>query len=267
MPIQGAAIGGLGTLIIIVLGLLLGVNPMALLQQMPQQPAPGPGAPGQVAGVDDEVKEFIGVVLADTEEVWSELFPRELNREYRKPTLVLFSDQVNSACGLASAAVGPFYCPADQQVYLDTSFFQQLSDELGAPGEFAQAYVIAHEIGHHVQNLLGISTEVRRAQQAAGSEAKANELSVRLELQADYLAGVWAHHAQQNWNILEPGDVESALRAAAAIGDDTLQREATGTVRPDSFTHGTSEQRVQWFTRGLKTGEVDINNTFDAVRL
>lgn len=268
MPVQGAAIGGIGALIVIVLGLLLGVNPMALLQQMPQQQvAQAPGAPGQAAGVDDDVKKFIGVVLADTEEVWGELFARELNQEYRKPKLVLFTGQVNSACGQASAAVGPFYCPADQQVYLDTSFFQQLHDELGAPGDFAQAYVIAHEIGHHVQNLLGISNEVRRAQQAARNEAQANDLSVRLELQADYLAGVWAHHAQQNWGILEPGDIEEALVAAEAIGDDTLQRQSTGTVRPDSFTHGSSEQRVRWFTRGLKTGEVDMKNTFETDRL
>lgn len=268
MPVsRGAAVGGLGTLIIIVLGLLLGVNPMALLQQMPQQaPVAAPGQEGAEAGFDDETREFVSVVLADTEEVWTELFERELNRRYEKPTLELFTGATNTACGLGQSAMGPFYCPADKKVYLDASFFEELDRRFGAPGDFAQAYVIAHEVGHHVQNLVGLSEKVQRAQQRVG-KAEANDLSVRLELQADYLAGVWAHHAQQNWQILEPGDIEEALNAANAIGDDTLQRQAGGRVVPDSFTHGSSEQRIRWFTNGLKSGELNLNNTFETDRL
>lgn len=199
-------------------------------------------------------------MLADTEEVWTEQFARA-GRTYRKPTLVLFRDQVRSACGFASAASGPFYCPADQQVYIDLAFYQDMKDKLGAPGDFAQAYVIAHEVGHHVQNLLGISEDVHARQQRV-DKVEANELSVRLELQADFLAGVWAHHAEQKWQILEPGDIEEALNAATAIGDDRLQQQSRGTVVPESFTHGTSKQRVRWFTRGLKTGDMNAGDTF-----
>jgi predicted metalloprotease len=203
-------------------------------------------------------------VLADTEDVWNQLFPQLTGRAYREPTLVLFRDAVQSACGSQSAAVGPFYCPGDSKVYLDMDFFDTRAAELGAPGDFAQAYVLAHEVGHHVQNLIGISDDVR-SQQARAGEAKGNELSVRLELQADYLAGVWAHHADRALGILERGDVEEALRAASKIGDDTLQRRARGRVMPESFTHGTSEQRVRWFRRGLESGDLRQMDTFSVL--
>lgn len=254
--------GGLGTLLIIVIGLLLGVNPLALLQQAQVAApvnAPNAGPPDPAA--EDERTKFVRVVLADTEDVWNDLFQRE-GRTYQDPTLVLFSGRVQSACGMASAAVGPFYCPSDGKVYLDLSFFEELSDRFGAPGDFAEAYVIAHEIGHHVQKLLGISDQVS-AMQARSGKAESNQLSVRLELQADFLAGVWAHHAQRMRNILEDGDVEEALRAATAIGDDRLQKESQGYVVPDSFTHGTSAQRVRWFRRGLQTGDMRAGDTFE----
>lgn len=255
--------GGLGVLVLIVLGLVFGIDPQSLLQIVQQQP--DAVAPAPADGPDDEQKQFVSVVLADTEDVWSDLFERA-GREYRKPHLVLYSGQVNSACGFASAAVGPFYCPGDERVYLDTSFFQQLSDQFAAPGDFAKAYVIAHEIGHHVQNLLGISEQVQ-AMRRRGTEVEANELSVRLELQADFYAGVWAHHAQRMKNILEAGDIEDGLRAASAVGDDRLQRQARGYVVPDSFTHGTSEQRARWFRRGYETGDMSQGDTFAADRL
>jgi predicted metalloprotease len=237
--------GGLGTLILIVVVMLLGGNPMALLQQAPQ-----PGRAGVVEDPAQEaLKQFTATVLADTEDVWNSLFA-QIGREYREPTVVLFSGQVRSACGFSSAAVGPFYCPADEKIYLDLSFFQELSDRFGAPGDFAQAYVIAHEVGHHVQNLLGTAERVENLRRGA-SRDRANELSVRMELQADFLAGVWAHHAQRTKDILERGDIEEAIAAAEAIGDDRLQRQAQGYVTPDSFTHGSSAQRVRWFRRGL----------------
>ncbi len=216
--------------------------------------------PGDPA--EEERKEFVSVVLGYTEDVWEDLF-RKMNKEYVKPKLELFRDATQSGCGNASSAVGPFYCPADQKVYLDLGFFQELKEKFKAPGDFAEAYVVAHEVGHHVQNLLGISDKVHAAQSRA-SKAEANELSVRLELQADFLAGVWAHHAQKIKSILEVGDVESGLRAATAIGDDRLQMEAQGYVVPDSFTHGTSKQRVRWFTKGLKTGDYSQGDTFNA---
>jgi predicted metalloprotease len=247
--------GGIGSIILILLVLVLG-GPKAALQLLNQQGPPGaaaPGAPGQVAEANDETTQFVKTVLADTEDVWDEQF-RAAGRQYQRPTLVLFDGEVKSACGFATAAVGPFYCPADEKVYLDTAFFRELETRFRAPGEFAEAYVIAHEIGHHVQNLLGWSDKVQNAQRRVG-EQEANQLSVRLELQADYLAGVWAHHAQEARNILERGDIEAALAAANAIGDDKLQQEARGRVRPDSFTHGTSAQRVRWFKRGLQTGD------------
>jgi predicted metalloprotease len=253
--------GGLTTLVLVLLVWALGGDPMALLQQMNQGPPPGgqagplgPGAPGEDAGIDDQAKEFVSVVLADTEDVWNEQF-RKLGQTYRDPKLVLFSDQVQSACGFTTAAVGPFYCPADQKVYLDMAFFRELEQRFRAPGDFAKAYVIAHEVGHHVQNSLGWGDEVRRAQQRA-DKVEVNRLSVRMELQADYLAGVWAYHANRARNILERGDIEAALTAASSIGDDRLQRESTGRVVPDSFTHGSSAQRVRWFTRGIKTGDL-----------
>jgi predicted metalloprotease len=238
--------------------MLLGGDPMALLQQI--DPGGGgqvgpldPGAPIDPANdPDGDRKEFVRTVLADTEDVWRAQF-KQFGRRYEDPTLVLFSGAVESACGQASAAVGPFYCPGDSKVYLDMSFFRELEAKFSAPGDFAQAYVVAHEVGHHVQNLLGYSDRVQNARQRS-SKAEANKQSVRLELQADYLAGVWAHHANQARRFLEEGDIEAALDAATAIGDDKLQKQARGYVVPDSFTHGSSAQRVRWFSRGLKTG-------------
>ena len=210
--------------------------------------------------------QFVRVVLAETEDVWNTLFRQEMGRDYPEPTLVLFSGAVQSACGFAQAAVGPFYCPLDQQVYIDLSFYDDLRRRFGAPGDFAQAYVIAHEVGHHVQNVLGIADEVRGAQQRV-SQGEANQLSVRLELQADCFAGVWARQTQQTTGILEPGDIEEALNAAAAIGDDRLQRQSQGTINPESFTHGTSAQRMQWFRQGFESGDPQTCNTFDAAAL
>jgi hypothetical protein len=204
--------------------------------------------------------DFVSVVLADTEDAWQELFRRG-GKAYRKPTLVLFTDAVESACGYADSAVGPFYCPKDEKVYIDLGFYRELKDRFHAPGDFAQAYVIAHEVGHHVQNLLGISEKVQNAR-ASLNEAEGNRLSVRLELQADCLAGVWAHHANRARNILEAGDLEEALGAASAIGDDRLQKQTRGFVVPDTFTHGTSEQRVRWFQAGIESGDMNRCNTF-----
>jgi predicted metalloprotease len=266
--------GGLGTLAIILIAIFLGIDPQALLG--PGGPlAPAPGGPGMQApgpegaprpsGADDELKKFVSVVLADTEDVWNKLF-QDMGRSYREPKLVLFTGQVQSACGFASAAVGPFYCPGDERVYLDLGFFNELSNRFRAPGEFAEAYVIAHEIGHHVQRLMGITDRVDRMRMRSG-RGEANALSVRLELQADFLAGVWAHHAQQMRNILERGDIDAAIRAATAIGDDRLQYQAQGYVVPDSFTHGTSAQRVRWFTRGFETGDIAEGDTFNAEEL
>jgi predicted metalloprotease len=222
----------------------------------------GPLEPGSAGTADDEGKQFVAVVLKDTEDVWGALFERA-GKTYEPPHLVLFRGQVESGCGLAGTAVGPFYCPMDRKVYIDLSFYDDLRDRFGAPGDFAQAYVIAHEIGHHVQNLLGISERVSSMRGQVSSE-EYNRLSVRLELQADFLAGVWAHHAERAKRILEAGDFEEALGAASAIGDDRLQREATGTVTPDSFTHGTSAQRVRWFRRGFETGDFSQGDTFAA---
>jgi predicted metalloprotease len=251
--------GGLGAIVIIVLALLFGVDPRMLTQMMPTEtsvPASGPAQPGQ----RDEMSEFVSVVLADTEDTWNELFRRG-GETYREPTLVLFSGAVESACGFAQAAVGPFYCPADQKVYIDLSFYQDLRSRFQAPGDFAQAYVIAHEIGHHVQNLMGIAQKVHQAQQRVSQE-QANALSVRMELQADCLAGIWAHHANRTRQILEQGDVEEALNAASQIGDDRMQMRGRGYVSPDSFTHGSGEQRVRWFRTGLESGELRQCDTF-----
>lgn len=260
----GGGLGGLGVVVVIVY-LLLGGDPSRLMTEAPtslqvEQPA---GAP--VDASSDEAAQFVSVVLADTEDVWRELF-QQMGQTYREPRLVLFTDQVRSACGQASAAVGPFYCPGDQRVYIDLSFYDVLSRRFGAAGDFAQAYVIAHEVGHHVQNLLGITDQVD-AERGRVSERELNQLSVRLELQADFLAGVWAHHAQRRFDILEPGDIEEALTAANAIGDDTLQRQGQGRVVPDSFTHGTSAQRVRWFRLGFETGDVSRGDTFAADQL
>jgi predicted metalloprotease len=265
----GVAIGGgIGTLLIVLVATFLGADPRQVLNMLQnnQQAAPnqaGPPVPGDPA--EEERVAFVKVTLGYTEDVWDDVF-QKLNKEYVKPKLELFRGNTQSGCGFASAAVGPFYCPADRKVYLDLGFFEELKKKFKAPGDFAEAYVIAHEVGHHVQNLLGISDKVHAAQNGASKE-QANELSVRLELQADFLAGVWAHHAQETKQILEVGDVESGLRAATAIGDDKLQMEAQGYVVPDSFTHGTSKQRVRWFTKGLKTGDINQGDTFNADEL
>jgi hypothetical protein len=257
--------GGLGTVILVVVALLLGVNPQELLQQMPASQSATETASRPRSPEEDQLGQFVSVVLADTEDVWRAQF-QSRGRQYREPKLVLFTEQVQSACGFASAAVGPFYCPGDEKVYIDLEFYRELQDRFGAPGDFAQAYVIAHEVGHHVQNLLGISEKVHAMQQRV-SEEEANDLSVRLELQADFFAGVWAYHAQKMRNILEPGDIEEALGAANAIGDDRLQKQARGYVVPDSFTHGTSAQRVRWFRRGFETGDMSQGDTFSAGNL
>ncbi len=261
--------GGLGTIVLVLAALYFGVDPTVFLGSGGTTPASmGPGPQGQPqspalrSGAEDELKQFVSVVLADTEDTWHDLF-QQLDARYREPKLVLFSGATRSACGLGQAAMGPFYCPEDQKVYIDLAFYDELRSQYGAPGDFAQAYVIAHEIGHHVQNLLGISDEVQSARQRV-SKTQGNELSVRLELQADCLAGVWAHHADRARNILEVGDAEEALRAAAAIGDDRLQKQARGYVTPDSFTHGSSEQRMRWFRRGLERGELAACDTFAA---
>lgn len=212
---------------------------------------------------DDKRASFVKVVLADTEDVWGKIFS-EQGQQYPAPTLVLFRGSVQSACGMASAASGPFYCPGDQKLYIDLSFYEEMQNKLNAPGDFAMAYVVAHEVGHHIQTLNGTSRKVTQMR-ARMSEADGNKLSVALELQADFLAGVWAHHAQQMKNILEPGDIEEALNAANSIGDDRLQKMATGTVMPDAFTHGTSAQRVYWFKKGFETGDLRQGNTFDGI--
>jgi uncharacterized protein len=260
---RGVAGGGIGTIVIVLIALFFGVDPSLLLQgnlqetNVPQAPAPQ----SQQAGKQDEMRQFVARVLGSTERTWSEIF-RAAGRTYNKPTLVLFSDSVQSACGFAQAAAGPFYCGPDQKVYIDLSFYRDLRQRFQAPGDFAQAYVIAHEIGHHVQNLLGIMAKVQSAQSRAGSRNEANALSVRLELQADCLAGIWASYANRERNILEPGDVEEGLNAAAQIGDDRIQKRSQGYVVPEGFTHGSAEQRVQWFRRGISSGDLKQCDTF-----
>ena len=266
----GVAIGGgIGTLLLALAAIFLGADPRQVLNVLQQQQQNQPAGPGQADvpkdPVEEEKMDFVRVVLANTEDVWTDIF-RKKGRQYETPKLDIFRRQVKSACGFASAAVGPFYCPADRKVYIDLGFYDELANKFKAPGEFAEAYVIAHEIGHHVQNLRGISERVH-AEQSRLSKEEGNELSVRLELQADFFAGVWAHHAQKMQNILEPGDLESALRAASAIGDDTLQLENQGFVVPDSFTHGTSKQRVRWFRKGFETGDMEQGDTFNAREL
>lgn len=260
----GAGIGCGGLLLVLVLAFATGQDPLALLQVFQttqvQVPDSGPAIPGESAPPSDELGRFASVVLADLEETWSTIFT-QAGVTYRPPTLVLYTGMVQSACGTNSAATGPFYCPADERVYIDLSFFQELDRRFGAPGDFAQAYVIAHEVGHHVQNLLGIAEKVQTAQERAYSQREANQYSVAMELQADCLAGVWAHHAHRERQLLEPGDVEEGLGAAAAIGDDRMQRRATGTVQPESWTHGSSEQRVAWLRRGLQSGDPDACET------
>jgi len=255
LPVIG---GGIGTIVIVIIAALFGVNPGKLLQQ--GGTAPTQQAPVQPGSTTDPQVDFVQAVLGDTEDVWNAYF-KEHGQQYQEPHLVLFSRAVQSACGMAQSATGPFYCPLDGKVYIDLEFYRELKQRFQAPGDFAQAYVIAHEVGHHVQNLLGTSDKVHALQERA-SESQANELSVRLELQADCYAGVWANHAQKMKNILEPGDVEEALNAASAIGDDRLQMQSRGYVTPDSFTHGTSEQRVSWFKRGFQGGELGNCETF-----
>jgi len=269
-PGGGLGIGGkglgLGTLAIAVVAMLLGVDPRVALdlagglgggQAEPEQAAPPPA--------DDPAARFVSHVLGDTEDTWRELFARA-GRQYQDPTLVLFTGSTGTACGLGQSAMGPFYCPADHKVYIDLSFHDELKHRFQAPGDFAQAYVIAHEVGHHVQNLLGTAEKVHSLRRQVG-ETEANALSVRMELQADCFAGVWAHHANQQRQVLEPGDTEEALAAAAGVGDDRLQQQARGYVVPESFTHGSSEQRMRWFQRGMQTGDPGQCDTFAATRL
>src|SRR5215510_5393509 len=271
VPRGGLRLGMGGLFAVVVIGWLLGADPLTLLRIVGsgiqttelsdvEYPAPG-GPPGQ-GGPPDELADFVSVVLADTEDTWGALFA-EGGARYQPPRLVLFTDLVRSACGTGQSAMGPFYCPGDEKVYIDLDFYRDLRDRFEAPGDFAQAYVIAHEVGHHVQNLLGTSEKVQRLREAR-PEAESNSLSVRLELQADCYAGVWAHHADRARQILEQGDVEEGLAAAAAIGDDRIQRETQGTVVPESFTHGSSRQRVEWFHRGLESGSLEACDTFAA---
>jgi len=259
---RGMMGGGIGTVILVLVALYFGVDPSILLNQGTTQEVGVP--PGSVSqqrpAEENRMAEFVSVVLADTEDTWHEMFRRS-GKTYQEPKLVLFSDAVDSACGFAQSAMGPFYCPRDNKVYIDLQFYRDLQDRFHAPGEFAQAYVIAHEIGHHVQNLLGISDKVHAMQQGA-DKVTANNLSVRLELQADCLAGIWAYHADRSRNIVESGDIEAALRAASSIGDDRIQKQSQGYVVPDSFTHGSSEQRVRWFKRGIETGDFAQCDTF-----
>lgn len=253
------ALGGVGTLIVIVLTLFMGGNPSDVLEAISTQPveqaAPTPE--------QNEQAEFVSVVLADTEDTWNKIFEEQFNRKYEEPTLVLYSGTDHSGCGTASASTGPFYCPLDKKVYIDLSFYDDLKQRFNAPGDFAMAYVVAHEVGHHVQNLLGTADKVRSAQRGLSQKDK-NALSVRLELQADFYAGLWAHY-NQKLGVLEPGDIEEALNAANAIGDDRLQKEANGRVVPDAFTHGTSEQRMYWFKKGYETGDIMHGNTFESL--
>ena len=267
-PIGGKAggLGGLGLVALVLLGLFFGVDPSVLLNgggtsssYVPSSPEP---RSTRAPGVPDEAREFVSVVLADTEDTWHALF-QQMGRNYQEPTLVLFSGLVESGCGVAQSASGPFYCPRDRKLYLDTSFFDEMSRRFGAPGDFAQAYVIAHEVGHHVQNQLGILPRVEAMQQQV-DRTDANRLQVMVELQADCFAGIWGHHADRSRGILESGDIEAGLNAAAAIGDDRLQKQAQGYVVPDAFTHGSSAQRVRWFKRGLEQGDPAACDTFNS---
>lgn len=267
---------GMGTIIVLgIVGYMLGIDPRILIGGAEMFNRSGGGAPQEQsfdrqrqqrppseAAKNDPMRQFVGAVLAQTEDVWNDVLPKQKGVRYVNPTLVLFSGRTRSACGQAQSAMGPFYCPVDRKVYLDMSFFGDMKRKLGGGGDFAYAYVIAHEIGHHIENVLGILPKVQQAQQAASSRAEANNLSVRVELMADCLAGVWAANADKKWKTLEPGDVEKAMATAAAIGDDRLQKQSQGYAVPDSFTHGSSAQRQQWFTTGLKSGQVDSCNTF-----
>lgn len=261
--------GGIGILLLALVGMYFGIDPSLILNVgdavQSNRPASQSSEPYQATPEEQEQAEFISVVLADTEDVWTQVF-RENGKTYQVPNLVLFSGAVQSACGFAQAAMGPFYCPGDRKVYIDLSFYKELQDKLHSPGDFARAYVVAHEIGHHVQKLLGISDQVDRARQQL-SNKEFNKVSVRLELQADCFSGVWANRADRMRGILEPGDIEEAMNAASNIGDDRLQKQSRGYVTPDSFTHGSSAQRVRWFNQGYKTGDINSCNTFEARNL
>jgi hypothetical protein len=259
--------GGLGVLALALVAMFFGIDPTVFLQDLTTTnvPTSSSSAPAARTAAEEEQREFVSVVLADTEDAWHDLF-RQMNRTYREPKLVLFTGVVESACGMAQSAVGPFYCPQDEKVYIDLDFYRELQDRFHAPGDFAQAYVIAHEIGHHVQNLLGLSSQIQEARLRTDARG-ANALSVRLELQADCFAGVWANHANKMKPMLEAGDVEEGLNAASAIGDDRLLRQTGRTVSPDSFTHGSSAQRVNWFKRGLVNGDLRDCDTFSAAQL
>jgi len=264
----GAGIGA-GVLVVALIISLLGGDGQQVLQQAAQQQAQQQRQqPQQQQGArkDEELAQFVSVVLKDTEDVWNRLFPEQIGKRYTPPTLVLFNDKTESVCGFASSATGPFYCPGDRKVYIDLGFYEQLNRNFNVSGDFAMAYVVAHEVAHHVQNLLGY-TDAMAQQRGRISQTAYNDLSVRLELQADFLAGVWAHHAQQMKGILESGDIEEAMNAAHAIGDDNIQQKTRGYVRPDSFTHGTSAQRMKWFKKGLVTGDLSQGDTFNAKNL
>jgi len=264
---KAGGIGGAGILVLALIAMLLGVNPLTILSGIP---GGGFGEPesvpsGRAPAANDEDAQFVSAVLAQTEDAWGEIF-RQGGQTYRQPSLVLFEGAVQSACGMAGSATGPFYCPADQKVYLDTSFFRELDQKFGAPGDFAAAYVIAHEVGHHVQTLLGISRQVSDLRQRS-DEATANRLSVMMELQADCFAGVWARHVDDTQGILEEGDIEEGMAAASAVGDDRIQKSTRGYVVPDAFTHGSSQQRMRWFRQGLQTGDANGCDTFSAPQL
>ncbi len=254
--------GGLGTIVIVIIVLLLGGDPSQLIDTMQQGVVTTEAGTYTPSAQEEELAQFVSVVLKDTETVWNTIFEQS-GSTYRQPKLVLFSGQVQSACGFATAASGPFYCPGDEKVYIDLSFCEELRTRFGAHGDFAIAYVIAHEVGHHVQNLLGILDQVNR-QRSRLSETESNKLTVRLELQADFLSGMWAHYADRMLNTLETGDLEEALNAAAAVGDDNLQMKYQGRIVPDDFTHGTSAQRKEWFSKGFRTGNIELGDTFSA---
>lgn len=265
----GGKKGGISVILIALIAMYFGVDPkiiMSLVEATSPTPSTSQSDPNYKPSFkQQQLAQFTGVVLADTEDTWNPIF-KQMGKRYQEPKLVLFTDAVRSACGHAKSAMGPFYCPSDNKVYIDLGFYQQLKNRHNAPGDFAQAYVIAHEVGHHVQNLLGISGQVHQAQQRL-SQTEGNALSVKLELQADCLAGVWAHHTEKAKQVLEQGDVEEALTAASAIGDDRLQKQARGYASPESFTHGTSQQRVFWFKQGLAKGTIQSCNTFEATNL
>lgn len=270
MGVKAGGLGGFGLIILVILALVFGVDPSALLQMAPSGQSPATytenqSSPARQPAGNDEMKQFVATVLGSTEDVWNNVFTK-MGGHYQDPTLVMFSGMVRSACGMAQSASGPFYCPLDHKLYLDTSFFDELDRRFGAPGDFAQAYVVAHEVGHHVQNLLGILPKVEEMKRQVG-RADANALSVMVELQADCFAGVWANQAQQMRNILEAGDIEEGIRAAGSVGDDRIQKQTQGYVVPDAFTHGSSAQRTAWFRKGLQSGDLRSCDTFNAPQL